>query len=762
MAVISKDLGPITAYAAAVNRGYTGTREEFETLMASYATVAEQAGESAESAEESAASAAQSAASASQSAQNAEGSRYDALLYTNQANGYKNTANTAAQAAKDARDAAQSAQTAAEAAQAGAEAAVDGFDGTVTAAISDVNAAGTNQKELAKRQAEKSEAWAVGKINGEDVGVSDPAYHNNAKYYAESAGTSATTATTKAGEAAQSAANASASASAAAASAQSLVIDETLSVEGRAADAKATGDKITGLKEDLNEQKAKVVELDCYTGITQNVSGSTTSTKYPRIYIYGPFKNGQRITIHANSYSVTPSFVHVFGVVNGSGTNIKSNITTPNDFYVDFSNAYDSIYITTTLSEAAIFSYNVNYLISNSTESINNRITTIESEIVTKADETDVQKIEANVDTLDDFVGVKVWKNLVNPAELDDYSYIEAPTGKKKPSDYNKATGFIYLEKGQTYYVNNIYMNGLYAFYSAPSESSFVASPVGVTVTHDDGNNWHGTIVTTTNGYYFRGTNGRSEDYANPYISNLDDSYHQYGMQNLRDLISEQGASPRSKVLIIGDSICTDTYGNYTKWVTVLKNEGFLPNATTNSSIHATGYVAKPNIAGEHPNYRERIIAITDKSSYDMVILFGSINDFSRSIPIETNPSDSNPNPEQRYYKAAVDYVFEYVSKNFTRARICVILPLRMWKTINDLNKTVYDYNQCLIDAAKEYAFPVLNLTDESGFCPEKWWFKDAWTLIPAGYENADGVHPNEEYQRDFLAPMIKRFLINM
>lgn len=258
MAVISRDLGPVTAYAAAVNRGYTGTREEFETLMASYATVAEQAGESAESAEESAASAAQSAASASQSAQNAEGSKYDALLYSNQANGYKNTANTAAQAAKDARDAAQSAQTAAEAAQAGAEAAVDGFDDTVTAAISDVNAAGTNQKELAKRQAEKSEAWAVGKINGEDVGVSDPAYHNNAKYYAESAGTSATTTTTKASEAAQSAANAAASASAAAESARTLTIDPTLTQSGQAADSKVVGDKIGAIKSDLSDVESTI------------------------------------------------------------------------------------------------------------------------------------------------------------------------------------------------------------------------------------------------------------------------------------------------------------------------------------------------------------------------------------------------------------------------------------------------------------------------------------------------------------------------
>lgn len=267
MAVISKDLGPVTAYAAAVNRGYTGTRAEFEELMASYATVAEQAGESAESAEESAASAAQSAANASQSAQNAESSKYNALLYSNQANGYKNTANTAAQAAKDARDTAQVAQTAAEAAQEGAEAAVEGFDSAVTQAISDVNAAGTNQKELAKRQAEKSEAWAIGQINGEDVGISDPAYHNNAKYYAEQTAASsqqiiddaaaekaAAQIARQGAEAAKddaiiaktAAEEAQAAAEAAAEAAEGAIdVDDTLSVRGRPADAKVVRDEIT-------------------------------------------------------------------------------------------------------------------------------------------------------------------------------------------------------------------------------------------------------------------------------------------------------------------------------------------------------------------------------------------------------------------------------------------------------------------------------------------------------------------------------------
>lgn len=48
---VTKDLGAVTAYAHAVEGGYTGTLAEFETLMASYATVAQQAAASASDAE---------------------------------------------------------------------------------------------------------------------------------------------------------------------------------------------------------------------------------------------------------------------------------------------------------------------------------------------------------------------------------------------------------------------------------------------------------------------------------------------------------------------------------------------------------------------------------------------------------------------------------------------------------------------------------------------------------------------------------------
>ena len=68
--VMRKNLGPVTAYKYAVQQGYTGTEQEFAVLMASYATVAEEAEAAKDDAidAKTAAEAAQTAAEAAQTA----------------------------------------------------------------------------------------------------------------------------------------------------------------------------------------------------------------------------------------------------------------------------------------------------------------------------------------------------------------------------------------------------------------------------------------------------------------------------------------------------------------------------------------------------------------------------------------------------------------------------------------------------------------------------------------------------------------------
>ena len=214
------------------------------------------------------------------------------------------------------------------------------------------------------------------------------------------------------------------------------------------------------------------------------------------------------------------------------------------------------------------------------------------------------------------------------------------------------------------------------------------------------------------------------------------------------------------KVLILGDSITTDSYHNYKKWVTVLIECGFLSkDNVTNSSKHATGFVAQYRGEGQSDNdFIHRIESITDKESYDLVIIFGGINDFIQSVPFGESGGDVTTE-----FIPAVDYFFDYVINNFTQARIVVLSPLRTYNIYpNKVGKIQQEYADYIKSKAKEYCFPILNLTEESGFCPYITSFRDRWTLIPSGYDITDGVHPNEEYEREFLAPMIKNFLSNL
>ena len=214
---------------------------------------------------------------------------------------------------------------------------------------------------------------------------------------------------------------------------------------------------------------------------------------------------------------------------------------------------------------------------------------------------------------------------------------------------------------------------------------------------------------------------------------------------------STDASLANKKVLIIGDSISTDAYGNYKKWVTNLIENGFFDSdKVTNSSYHATGFVATYSEGGSvvADTFKNRLQAITGKSSYDLVITFGGINDYIQGIDFDT-------------FKTAVDSYFEYLVKNFVQARIVVFTPLR---TYNVYRSTAghyqTEYSDYIKTVAKSYCLPVLNLTEDSGYYPFVDEFKQMWTLTPSGFVNPDGVHPTAEYSAKYLAPMIAEYLV--
>lgn len=217
--------------------------------------------------------------------------------------------------------------------------------------------------------------------------------------------------------------------------------------------------------------------------------------------------------------------------------------------------------------------------------------------------------------------------------------------------------------------------------------------------------------------------------------------------------IKTQDALTDKKVLVMGDSISTDAYGNYKKWVTNLIDDGFLDaENVTNNSYHATGFVATYSEGGSvvRDNFVNRIKSVSDKSSYDLVVTFGGINDYIGGIDFDT-------------FKTAVDTYFEYLIKNFTQARICVFTPLRTYNIYkNTAGHYQTEYADYIREVAKSYCLPVLDLTVESGFCPFIDEFRAMWTLTPSGYSTPDGVHPTAEYSEKYLAPMIADYLLGI
>ena len=344
--------------------------------------------------------------------------------------------------------------------------------------------------------------------------------------------------------------------------------------------------------------------------------------------------------------------------------------------------------------------------------------------------------------------GLIVRYNEVDSANIISGQYINGASGKMQSSEYMNATDYIYLKKNTAYYVGKaFYLLDFYAFYD--NMWRFMDNPDVVIEANADG--WGGRIIVGDTGVYFRGSvNQKTTD--NIYISRFideDSEHNQIPFETyICDKIKNGEGFSTKKVLVIGDSISTDYYGNYSKWVTCLIKDGFLPTDTKNDSVHATGFVAQYD-ENNPDDFITRVKAVEDPAMYDLVVVFGGVNDYLSGV---------NHN---EIFAPAVDEFFAYLLANFVNARICVLTPLRTayYYTQNAVGHNLLDYAEYIKEVAERYCLPILNLTDESGFCPQVKEFCDKWTLQPSGYDTHDGVHPNEEYERMFLAPLIKNFL---
>lgn len=302
MGTITKDLGIATAYGYAVSKGYTGTEEEFAILMASYATVAEEATESASEAAESASAAGTSATSAAESATSASASATIAGT----------AASTATTKAGEASASASTASTAAT---------------TATTKASEASQSATNAA---------ASATAAG-----------------------NAQTAAETAQGKAEDAQEAAEQAQEAAEEAAAS---LVLDTTLTQAGQAAQAKAVGDAVADLKSAIDKTRSYTGYVEDYiamcttAGAIQASDGApyANSTQVTDNYKYSPFipiKSGEKISYRLRTPSTycmiafytsaqTSGYASASSLV-GTGGGTSGTFTAPSDGFVRITSRND-------------------------------------------------------------------------------------------------------------------------------------------------------------------------------------------------------------------------------------------------------------------------------------------------------------------------------------------------------------------------------------------------------------------------------------
>lgn len=184
--MIDEILGKVSAYAYAVEKGYTGTETQFAYDLAHAADYASTAGTAAENASESEENAKDSEEAAAQSEGNAEGyaqSAHDdaaaALEAKGQAIAAKNDAVTAKGLAENSATIANSAKIAAAQSEQNAYQFAESAEQDAGDASNSASSASTSSL--------KSEGFAVGEQNGVPVESGSPYYENNSKYYSEQA-----------------------------------------------------------------------------------------------------------------------------------------------------------------------------------------------------------------------------------------------------------------------------------------------------------------------------------------------------------------------------------------------------------------------------------------------------------------------------------------------------------------------------------------------------------------------------------------------
>lgn len=512
------------------------------------------------------------------------------------------------------------------------------------------------------------------------------------------------------------------------------MIDPTLSLSGKAADAAKVGEAVGQLKEDLVNKIEQANSfnktlhlgswidgkyIDINTGEEKNQNGWSTLKEYIKINPYSTYKVNNDELIFAVMYNENKEYITGKQCVNGEV------IHTDGCYYFRLS-AYTRTVDSTVLIQTNEIPEHIEYIFKNYFKSINLY---------------DVSKYDMEGHS--------------------DY-YINDTTGRINIKQGWKYSDFIELKPNTTYYIKNIYCERNYGFYSKKRFDTCVAThDVGtLRIERPEQNLFEGTFTTPNEVLYLVFSAPVSLIKNDGYIGESKNEV-EYGENRFNQI--EYSRLRKKNVLVLSDSITDNSYTTpgttpWNKWASFLaeKNEFNL----TNDSIHATGFV----IDGTNANNTipERVIKHTSSEVYDYIIIFAGVNDLKGNVSF--GDESSNDDTLNGTVANAIRYTLNYLIHTFTSARILAITPLQFYGSFRVFEAgTQEQFNNKLKNVYSHYSVPVLDLYKYGGFRPWDSQFNEEFCLLARNEDGElvhDNLHPNQVWDNNYLAPIIEEFML--
>lgn len=204
------------------------------------------------------------------------------------------------------------------------------------------------------------------------------------------------------------------------------------------------------------------------------------------------------------------------------------------------------------------------------------------------------------------------------------------------------------------------------------------------------------------------------------------------------------GDSLTDKNTLKNEKSGTRNYVDFIQWSTGLN--------VTNLGKGGTGYMADN---GYQQSFVDRMSQIPTNSN--IITCFGSFNDASKA---KEHIGTIGDNTKDTLY-GCLNLFVTGVQNHCPDSIIGLITPTP-WSVYNDVDgdsEFAEQYVDAIINIAKKYGLPLLDLYHSSGLRPWDSAFKEKYFKDDTGDGIAEGVHPLQKTHRKYIAPQVENFI---